>query len=128
MAHKMLTFLNVTLIFLIVAFSYIDNVGYLVTVLGFASAGIAIAMKDWFMSILGWLVLLVSGSVHVGDRIRVMKEGLEYVGDVLDISLLRITILEDITLTTYQTNRRAGRIIFIPVSYTHLTLPTSVPV
>ncbi len=122
MAHKMLTFLNVTLIFLIVAFSYIDNVGYLVTVLGFASAGIAIAMKDWFMSILGWLVLLVSGSVHVGDRIRVMKEGLEYVGDVLDISLLRITILEDITLTTYQTNRRAGRIIFIPNNYIFTTL------
>ena len=122
MAHKMLTFVNISLIVIIVAFSYIDNVSYIITVLGFASAGIAIAMKDWFMSMLGWFVLLVSGSIHVGDRIRVLKEGVEYVGDVLDISLLRITILEDITLTTYLTNRRAGRIVFIPNNYIFTTL------
>jgi len=122
MAHKMLTFVNITLIIIIVAFSYIDNASYIITVLGFASAGIAIAMKDWFMSMLGWFVLLVSGSIHVGDRIRVLKEGVEYVGDVLDISLLRITILEDITLTTYMVNRRAGRIIFIPNNYIFTTL------
>lgn len=122
MAHKMLTFVNFSLILIIVAFSYIDNASYIITVLGFASAGIAIAMKDWFMSMLGWFVLLVSGSIHVGDRIRVMKEGVEYVGDVLDISLLRITILEDITLTTYMTNRRAGRIVFIPNNYVFTTL------
>jgi len=133
MAHKVLTFANVTLIFIIVAFSYIDNVGYIVTVLGFASAGIAIAMKDWFMSILGWLVIVLGGALHVGDRIRVDKEGMKYVGDILDISLLRITILEDITLTSYYTNRRAGRIIFIPnnyifthmiANYTHVSLKT----
>jgi len=122
MAHKMLTFVNISLIVIIVAFSYIDNASYIITVLGFASAGIAIAMKDWFMSMLGWFVLLVSGSIHVGDRIRVLKEGVEYVGDVLDISLLRITILEDITLTTYLTNRRAGRIVFIPNNYIFTTL------
>lgn len=122
MAHKMLTFVNISLIVIIVAFSYIDNVSYIITVLGFASAGIAIAMKDWFMSMLGWFVLLVSGSVHVGDRIRVLKEGVEYVGDVLDISLLRITLMEDITLTTYLTNRRAGRIVFVPNNYIFTTL------
>ena len=122
MAHKMLTFVNVTLIVIIVAFSYIDNASYFVTVLGFASAGIAIAMKDWFMSILGWLVIVLGGSMHVGDRVRVDKEGIVYVGDILDISLLRITILEDITLTTYDVNRRAGRIIFIPNNYIFTTL------
>ncbi len=122
MAHKMLTFVNISLIVIIVAFSYIDNVSYIITVLGFASAGIAIAMKDWFMSMLGWFVLLVSGSISVGDRIRVIKDGVEYVGDVLDISLLRITIFEDITLTTYMSNRRAGRIVFIPNNYVFTTL------
>jgi len=40
----------------------------------------------------------------------------------LDISLLRMTILEDITLTSIMHNRRAGRIIFIPNNYifTHM--------
>ena len=117
MANKIITFINVTLIILIVFFNYIENASYLVTILGFASAGIAIAMKDWFMSILGWLVIVIGGSIHVGDRIRVDMDGIKYVGDVMDISLLRMTILEDITLTSILDNRRAGRIIFIPNNY-----------
>lgn len=117
MANKIINFVNVTLIILIVFFSYLENVGYLVTILGFASAGIAIAMKDWFMSILGWLVIVFSGTIHVGDRIRVEMDGVEYVGDIMDISLLRMTLFEDVTLTTYEKNRRAGRIIFIPNNY-----------
>ena len=133
MANKVITFANVSLILLVLLFNYIENVSYVVTVLGFASAGIAIAMKDWFMSMLGWLVIVFGGSIHVGDRVRVDKDGMQYVGDVLDISLLRITILEDVTLTTYVTNRRAGRIIFIPnnyiftqmiANYTHVSLKT----
>ncbi len=133
MANKIITFTNVTFIIIIIFFNYIENVSYLVTILGFASAGIAIAMKDWFMSILGWLVIVFGGSIHVGDRIRVDMDGMEYVGDVMDISLLRMTIFEDITLTSVTTNRRAGRIIFIPnnyiftrmiASYTHHSLKT----
>lgn len=116
-ANKIVTFVNVTFIILILLFTYIDNVGYLATVLGFASAGLAIAMRDWFMSILGWLVIIVGGAIHVGDRIRVEKDGMVYVGDVLDISLQRITIMEDVTLTTIETNRRGGRIVFIPNNY-----------
>ena len=117
MANKIITFMNVSFIVLIIFFNYIENVSYLVTILGFASAGIAIAMKDWFMSILGWLVLVFGGSIHVGDRIRVIMDGTEYVGDVMDISLLRMTVFEDITLTSVSVNRRAGRIIFVPNNY-----------
>jgi len=117
MANKIITFTNVTLVIIILFFNYIENVSHLVTILGFASAGIAIAMKDWFMSILGWLVIVFGGSIHVGDRIRVDMDGMKYVGDVMDISLLRMTLLEDITLTTTMENRRAGRIIFIPNNY-----------
>ncbi|QOP46711.1 mechanosensitive ion channel [Sulfurimonas paralvinellae] len=133
MANKIITFTNFTIIILILFFNYIENVSYLVTILGFASAGIAIAMKDWFMSILGWLVIVFGGSIHVGDRIRVDMDGKKYVGDVLDISLLRMTILEDITLTSIMQNRRAGRIVFIPnnyvftqmiANYTHYSLKT----
>jgi small-conductance mechanosensitive channel len=133
MANKIITFTNFTVIALILFFNYIENVSYLVTILGFASAGIAIAMKDWFMSILGWLVIVFGGSIHVGDRIRVDMDGMKYVGDVMDISLLRMTILEDITLTSIMQNRRAGRIIFVPnnyiftrmiANYTHSSLKT----
>merc|ERR1711879_95268 len=89
----------------------------IVTILGFASAGIAIALRDWFMSIFGWLVIVTSGSIHVGDRIKATRDGVQVVGDVLDISLFKITIREDITYTSYKVNRRTGRIFFIPNNY-----------
>jgi len=120
--NKIVNFITFTVILLILLFAYLENVSYLVTVVGFASAGLAIAMKDLFMSILGWLVIIFGGSIHVGDRIRVVKDGMTYVGDVLDVSLLRITIHEDVTLTSYMENRRAGRIIFIPNNYVFTTL------
>ncbi len=133
MATKIVNFNFAILVLLILLFAYIENVSYLVTILGFASAGIAIAMKDMFMSLLGWMVIVLGGSIHVGDRIKVTKEGQEFVGDVIDISLLRITILEDVTLTSYIHNIRSGRVIFIPnnyiftdliANYTHLGLKT----
>ncbi|MDQ7046854.1 MAG: mechanosensitive ion channel [Sulfurovum sp.] len=98
-------------------FAYIENISYLVTILGFASAGIAIAMKDWFMSLMGWLTILLGGSIHVGDRVKFVRDGVEYVGDIVDISMLRMTMHEDITLTSYMVNRRAGRMVFIPNNF-----------
>ena len=128
--------LNITfIIFLILTLllAYIENVSYLVTILGFASAGIAIAMKDWFMSLMGWFTIVLGGAIHVGDRVKFVRDRVEYVGDIVDISMLRMTMHEDITLTTTVTNRRAGRIIFIPnnfiftdmiSNYTHAGLKT----
>jgi len=115
--NKALNFTFVTLLVITLLFAYIENVNYLVTILGFASAGIAIAMKDWFMSIMGWLTIMFGGAIHVGDRVKFVKDGVEYVGDIVDISLLRMTMHEDVTLTTYTTNRRSGRMIFIPNNF-----------
>ena len=115
--NKALNFTFVTLLLFTLLFAYLENVSYLVTILGFASAGIAIAMKDWFMSIMGWFVIIIGGAIHVGDRVKFVRDGVEYVGDIVDISLLRMTIQEDITLTTYMHNRRAGRIIFVPNNF-----------
>jgi small-conductance mechanosensitive channel len=117
MASKSINFTNLILILVILLFSFLENVSYLVTVIGFASAGIAIAMKDLFMSLLGWTVIVFGGSFHVGDRIKVTREGKSFVGDIVDISFLRMTILEDITYTTLMENHRAGRMIFVPNNY-----------
>ena len=115
--NKLINFIFIIILLFILLFSYIDNVSYLVTILGFASAGIAIALKDWFMSIFGWMAIMTSGAITVGDRIKIMREGIEVVGDVLDISLFKIAVREDITLTSYMKNRRTGRVFFIPNNY-----------
>jgi len=115
--NKALNISFVSILLLTLLLAYIENVSYLVTILGFASAGIAIAMKDWFMSLMGWATIVVGGSIHVGDRVRFVREGVEYVGDIVDISMLRMTMHEDINLTSFMTNRRAGRMIFIPNNF-----------
>ncbi|MCX2682937.1 mechanosensitive ion channel [Campylobacter sp. MIT 21-1685] len=121
-AAKIIHFVNINIIFLILLFAYIENITYLVTILGFASAGLAIAMKDMFMSMLGWCVIVFGGSFKVGDRVKVFQNETAYIGDIIDISFLRITIYEDITLETYTKNRRSGRIIFIPNNYVFTSL------
>ena len=115
--NKVVNFVFIILVFIILLFTYLENVKNLMTILSFASAGIAIALKDWFMSLLGWVVILVSGSIHVGDRVKFVKDGVQYVGDIVDISVLRMTLHEDVTLTTIYSNRRTGRMIFIPNNY-----------
>ncbi len=115
--NKLINFTFILLSLIVVLFSYIDNASYLVTFLGFASAGIAIALKDWFMSIFGWMSIMLSGSINPGDRIKVQRDGIEVVGDVLDITLLKIAIREDTTLTSYSKNRRTGRVFFIPNNF-----------
>jgi len=116
LTNKILNFINATVILLIISFFYINNATYLITILGFASAGIAIAMKDWFMNIFGWFVIITSGNFKVGDRIKIYLENgnVRIVGDVIDITMTRIVIYEDVTLATYLYNRRAGRIVFVP--------------
>jgi small-conductance mechanosensitive channel len=115
--NKALNISFFSILLMTLLFAYIENVSYLVTILGFASAGIAIAMKDWFMSLMGWFTIVLGGAIHVGDRVRFVRDGVEYVGDIVDISLLRMTMHEDITLTTYMVNRRAGRMVFIPNNF-----------
>ncbi len=133
--NKILNFINITVILIIISFFYINNATYLITILGFASAGIAIAMKDWFMNIFGWFVIMTSGNFKVGDRIKIYLQNgqVKIVGDIIDITITRIVLYEDVTLTTYQHNRRAGRIVFIPnnviftnpvFNYTHHGLST----
>ena len=115
--NKALNISFVTILIFTLLLAYIENVSYLVTILGFASAGIAIAMKDWFMSLMGWVTIVMGGAIHVGDRVKFQRGGIEYIGDIVDISMLRMTMHEDVTLTAYMHNRRAGRVIFIPNNF-----------
>jgi small-conductance mechanosensitive channel len=92
-------------------------------------------MKDWFMNIFGWFVIMINGNIKVGDRIKfyLQNGNIQITGDVIDITLTRIVIYEDVTYTTYHKNRRAGRIVFVPnnvifnnpiFNYTHKRLAT----
>ncbi|GAX87212.1 conserved hypothetical protein [Lebetimonas natsushimae] len=135
LSNKIINILTIFIIALTSLLFYINNATYIITILGFISAGIAIAMKDWFMNMFGWFVIMVNGNIKVGDRVKIYLQNgnVQIVGDVIDITLTRIVIYEDVTYTTYHKNRRAGRIVFVPnnvifnnpiFNYTHKRLAT----
>lgn len=58
--------------------------------LGVAAAGITVALREVILSIAGWLTISVGGLYRAGDRVEVAGQQ----GDVIDISILRTTIME----------------------------------
>ncbi|MDZ4833204.1 MAG: mechanosensitive ion channel [Candidatus Melainabacteria bacterium] len=78
----------VCLIFLSIVFS--DTLGSLAVILGAATAGIALALKDLIVSIAGWVAITFGDTYRVGDRVQV--GGIK--GDVIDVGLVRTTLME----------------------------------
>jgi small-conductance mechanosensitive channel len=58
--------------------------------LGFAGAGIVVALQDVIAGVAGWFAIGLSRLYSVGDRIQIA----DIKGDVIDISILRTTLIE----------------------------------
>lgn len=88
--RKFVVFLGygVGLLFLVAVFG--DRLGRISLVLGVAGAGIVVALQDVVASVGGWFAIGASKLHTVGDRIRIGDSK----GDVIDISILRTTVLE----------------------------------
>jgi small-conductance mechanosensitive channel len=130
---KIMNILFVIVIILIFAFSYIDNMARALAVFGVIGAGLTVVMKEWVLSYVGWFVLITSNSIQLGDRIKISKDGRSIIGDVINISLTKITLYENITNDALTEHKKAGRVIFVPnyylimgevYNYTHLSLKT----
>jgi small-conductance mechanosensitive channel len=87
---------------------FTEGFGSLVTYLGFVSAGIAIALKDIFLNLAGWIFILWRRPFVVGDRIQIG----EHAGDVIDVRVFQFTLNE--IGNWVQADQSTGRIIHIP--------------
>lgn len=110
-AKKISTFVGylVTVIFLTVIFS--EKLGGLTVALGVAGAGIAFALQEVIASFAGWLAIMFGGFYNSGDRVQL--GGIK--GDVMDIGVLRTTIME--TGQWVDGDLYNGRIVLIANSY-----------
>jgi small-conductance mechanosensitive channel len=88
--------------------TWFGGFGSLVTYLGLLSAGLAIALKDPLTNLAGWIFIVTRRPFNVGDRIEINK----VTGDVIDIKLFQLTILE--TGAWLHANQATGRIVHIP--------------
>ncbi|MBL8859228.1 MAG: mechanosensitive ion channel [Planctomycetes bacterium] len=88
--RKLMTFAAylLALFYLVVVFDY--RLGELSVVFGVAGVGIAFALQEMIASIAGWVAISFGGFYRTGDRVQL--GGIR--GDVIDIGVLRTTLME----------------------------------
>jgi small-conductance mechanosensitive channel len=76
------------------------------TLLGLATAGLTVALKDFILGFLGWFVLLGRNGLHIGDWVEIEGVG----GEVIEIGLLKTVLLEvgNWSATGHPTGRRVS--------------------
>ena len=80
------------------------------TFLGLLSAGIAIAMKEVIINMVGWLFIILRRPISVGDRIEV--DGVR--GDIIDMRLFQFSMME--IGNWIEAEQSTGRVIHVPNS------------
>jgi small-conductance mechanosensitive channel len=110
-AKKMISFVGYFFSILLMFFVYSDNLKGLSVAIGVAGAGIAFALQEVIASFAGWLAILFGDFYKSGDRVQL--GGIK--GDVMDIGVLRTTIME--TGQWVDGDLYNGRIVRIANSY-----------
>jgi small-conductance mechanosensitive channel len=89
-------------------FIWLNAVSNFTTYIGLLSAGIAIALKEIFTNIAGWMFIELRKPFVAGHRIMIGDQK----GDVIDIRLFQFTLME---VSPYDEGEQStGRIIDIP--------------
>ncbi|MEX1188465.1 MAG: mechanosensitive ion channel domain-containing protein, partial [Bacteroidia bacterium] len=110
-AKKIGSFVGYFLIFILVIIVYSNRLEGLTVAFGVAGAGIAFALKEVIASFAGWLTIMFGGFYKSGDRVQL--GGIK--GDVMDIGVLRTTIME--TGDWVDGDLYNGRIVLIANSF-----------
>src|SRR5580692_1795189 len=106
--RKLIVFSGYFSILLFLAFLFEDRLGRLSFAFGIAGAGVAVALQDVVASIAGAFSIGFSKLYAVGDRVQIGDTR----GDVIDIGLLRTTLME--TGSWVSKDLYNGRIVRIP--------------
>jgi len=96
---------------IVILFVIFGTPSQLSTVLGLATAGLTVALKDFIISFLGWFVLMGRHGISVGDWVEI--NGVR--GEVIEIGLLRTILLETGNWT--DAGQPTGRQVAFPNSF-----------
>lgn len=89
---------------LVLIFDFTSELGSIATIMGFAAAGIALALQNVILSFAGYFFITGRFGIRVGDRIQISGVS----GDVIDVGLIKLTMME---LSGENNNRQAtGRV------------------
>lgn len=110
-AKKFGTFIGYVLTIFLITVVYSDKLVGLTVAFGVAGAGIAFALQEVIASFAGWLAIMFGNFYKTGDRVQL--GGIK--GDVMDIGVLRTTIME--TGQWVDGDLYNGRIVLIANSF-----------
>jgi small-conductance mechanosensitive channel len=112
--------LSVIFIFTVLSFllvRYIEDFLYIITFLSVIAAALTIATREIILNIAGSIYIFFSSVIRVGDRVMVQFETKHTIGDIIDISLLKIKLHEIDDYNNLKEVKNVGRTIYIPNSY-----------
>jgi len=95
---------------LVLLFDFASQLGTLATVMGFAAAGIALALQNVILSFAGYFFVTGRYGIRVGDRIQIA--GIS--GDVIDIGLFKLALME--LVGDGNSRQPTGRVVIFPNS------------
>jgi small-conductance mechanosensitive channel len=116
--HQLLQLRRVVVIVvvaLVLLFGFASELGSLATIMGFAAAGIALALQNAIISLVGYFYLSGRFGVRVGDRVQLFGT----TGDVLETSFFKITLME-LVGGDDRGLQPSGRAVFFPNSVVFL--------
>jgi hypothetical protein len=112
--------LSITFFFLLCVFlvvRYLEDFVYIITFLSVVAAALTIALREIILNIVGSLYIFFSNMIRVGDRIMIQFETKHTIGDVVDISIMKLKLNEIEDYTNVKEVKNVGRTIYIPNSY-----------
>ena len=109
--RKLIGFVTWLIVILIVIFNAAGGIGSISAVIGLAGAGLAIALQDPIVSLVGWFLIIGKYGIRVGDRIEI--NGVK--GDVIDVGMLRVAVTE--VGNWLSGDQSTGRMVFFPNSF-----------
>jgi small-conductance mechanosensitive channel len=109
--RKAITFVGYAIMALLIVLIFSDSLGKLTVIFGVIGAGVAFALQEVIGSFAGWVAISFGQFYKPGDR--VLLGGI--MGDVIDISILRTTLME--CGTWVKADLYNGRIVRIANSF-----------
>jgi small-conductance mechanosensitive channel len=95
----------------VILFIWLQNLSSITLILGFLSAGVALALQEVILSIAAWFLIFTRRPFDIGDRIEI--NGIK--GDIIDIRLFQISMLE--IGNWVGDEQSTGRIVNVPNSF-----------
>lgn len=88
--RKVISLFTYFLFSCVLLFVFRDKVGNIGATMGVIGAGVAFALQEVIISIAGWLNIIFTNNIMVGQRVRIANVK----GDVIDIGVLSTTVME----------------------------------